>query len=72
MTYLLALSIVANVALVVVFVRTQAAERRGLLDRIQAPQQAVVQSMYPEDSDEPSYIPLHDDEALAEYLKQRG
>lgn len=45
-------------------------ERRELLNRIQAPERAPIET-FPEPSDEPLYVPPLDDGAWEAYVEQR-
>lgn len=63
---------ILSLALVVYLVRQHAAEREGLLNRIQAPHQAAAQSLTADAAPlQPAHISPFDDEAVAEYEAER-
>lgn len=73
MIYALTLLNILSLALVVYLVRQHAEERSDLLNRIQAPQQTVAQSLTAAAGPlQPVHISSFDDEAVAEYEEERG
>lgn len=72
MLYALTLLNILSLALVVYLVRQHAEEREGLLNRIQAPKQALAQALTKDAAPlQPAHISPFDDEALAEYEAER-
>lgn len=77
MTYLLALSLVVNIATAYYFLRFIADERRrqeravaGLLNRIQAPKEAVIK--FAAEAGPEAHVPMDDEQTWKYELEQLG
>ena len=53
------------------FVKDAEAERRNLLDRIQAPERAADQALIPSGVTGPDHVPFDDDEAFQAAVRER-